>query len=100
MKHQINALNVRHNINWSIEIPVIAYAKVYLPEMATLIDGVMLAYRREDGVFLAFPPAKKSFNEGIKWDAESEWPRVLADDLSRVYLSMGGDDPQTVAAAA
>ncbi|MET4802509.1 hypothetical protein [Bradyrhizobium sp. LB11.1] len=93
MKYQINALSVRRNTKWSIEVPVIAYAKIGLPEIEATVEGVMLAYRRTDGRFLAFAPSKKDVDVGIQWDCESEWSQQLAADLYQVYLTMGGDKP-------
>ena len=93
MKYQINALSVRRNTKWYIDVPVVAHAKICLPEISATIEGIMLAYRKTDGRFLAFAPSKKDVNVGIQWDCDSEWSQRLAGDLYQVYRLMGGDEP-------
>jgi hypothetical protein len=91
MHYLINGMTIRRETNWELNVPIMAFADVELPEIGATIKGVMLGYR--DGKFIACAPTKKENERGIYWGTQSEWSHRLGADLYDLYRCMGGEKP-------
>jgi hypothetical protein len=91
MHYLINGMTIRRETNWELNVPIMAFADVELPDISATIKGVMLGYR--DGKFIACAPTKKENERGIYWGTQSEWSHRLGADLYDLYRRMGGEKP-------